>query len=405
MDHFAGLDVSVKETSVCIVDDTGRIVREVKVASEPEALLSVLKNPAYHFKRIGLEAGPLSQWLFSALAEAGLPVICVETRHMRAVLKAQINKTDRNDARGMAQMMRAGLYRPVHVKTLRSQKLRMLLTHRKLLLSKAIAIDNDLRGTLRNFGLKVGIVGTVKFEARIKELVENLPDLAVLVEPMLVVRRVLREQIGILHRRLLAIVRDDEVCQRLMTVPGVGPVVALTYRATVDLPARFRNSKAVGVVFGLTPSKYQSGEINRTGAISKCGDEMMRCVLYEAAQVMLTRTNKWSWLKAWAMKIARHRGMKKAIVALARRLAVIMHRIWVDGTEFRWTREAAAHENRSGTTTIGEHSSSTERWKDVPRGTMDEVSSLGRLDLPFVLRRGRPIDCSASFSNPIVEGP
>jgi transposase len=154
MDHFAGLDVSVKETSVCIVDDTGRILREVKVASDPEALLQVLRNRAYCFKRIGLEAGPLSQWLFSALAEADLPVICVETRHMQAVLKAQINKTDRNDARGIAQMMRVGLYRPVHVKTLRSQKLRMLLTHRKLLQSKAIAIENDLRGTLRNFGLK-----------------------------------------------------------------------------------------------------------------------------------------------------------------------------------------------------------------------------------------------------------
>src|SRR5665647_3746333 len=175
MDYFAGLDVSVKDTSVCIVDDTGKIVREVKVASEPDALLEVLTKAAYHFKRIGLEAGSLSQWLYSALAEACLPVICVETRHMRAVLKAQINKTDRNDARGMAQMMRAGLYRPVHVKTLRSQKLRMLLTHRKLLQSKAIAIDNDLRGTLRNFGLKVGVVRTVKFEARIRELVENLP--------------------------------------------------------------------------------------------------------------------------------------------------------------------------------------------------------------------------------------
>ena len=185
MEHFAGLDVSVKETSVCIVDDTGRLVREVKVASEPEALLPVLTNPLYRFKRIGLEAGPLSQWLFSALAEAGLPVICVETRHMRAVLQAQINKTDRNDARGIAQMMRAGLYRQVHVKTLRSQKLRMLLTHRKLLQSKAIAIDNDLRGTLRNFGLKVGVVGALKFEARIRELVENLPDLAELAEPML----------------------------------------------------------------------------------------------------------------------------------------------------------------------------------------------------------------------------
>ena len=162
MDHFAGLDVSVKETSICIVDDTGKIVKEVKVASDPEALLTVLRNPAYRFKRIGLEAGPLSQWLFSALAEAELPVVCVETRHMQAVLKAQINKTDRNDARGIAQMMRVGLYRPVHVKTLRSQKLRMLLTHRKLLQSKAIAIENDLRGTLRNFGLKVGMVCTVK---------------------------------------------------------------------------------------------------------------------------------------------------------------------------------------------------------------------------------------------------
>jgi len=341
MNHFAGLDVSVKETSLCIVDDTGRILREMSVASEPEALLQVLMNGTYYFKRIGLEAGPLSQWLFSALAEAGLPVICVETRHMRAVLKAQINKTDRNDARGMAQMMRVGLYRPVHVKTLRSQKLRMLLTHRKLLQSKAIAIDNDLRATLRNFGLKVGIVGRAKFETRIKELVEDLPDLAALVEPLLIVRQVLREQVGILHRRLLAIVRDDDVCRRLMTVPGIGPVVALTYRATVDVPARFRKSKAVGAVFGLTPSKYQSGEVDRTGAISRCGDEMMRMMLYEAAQIVLVRSTKWSWLKAWAMRIARHRGLKKAIVALARRLAVIMHRIWVDGSEFRWARDVA----------------------------------------------------------------
>ena len=211
-----------------------------------------------------------------------------------------------------------------------------------LLQSKAIAIDNDLRATLRNFGLKVGTVGRAKFEARIKELVEDLPDLAVLVEPLLIVRRVLREQVGILHGRLLAVVRDDDVCRRLMTVPGVGPVVALTYRATVDVPARFRNSKAVGAVFGLTPTKHQSGEVDRSGAISRCGDEMMRMMLYEAAQIVLVRSTKWSWVKAWAMKIARHRGMKKAIVALARRLAVIMHRIWVDGTEFRWTRVAAA---------------------------------------------------------------
>ena len=189
---------------------------------------------------------------------------------------------------------------------------------------------------------KVGIVGKLAFEARIKELVESHPDLAVFVEPLLVVRRVLREQTAVLHQRLLAIVRDDEVCRRLMTVPGVGPVVALTYRATVDVPGRFRNSRAVGAVLGLTPGKYQSGESDHTGGISKCGDEMMRVMLYEAVQILLTRTVKWSWLKAWAMAIARRRGLKKAIVALARRLAVIMHRIWVDGTEFRWTREVAA---------------------------------------------------------------
>ncbi len=186
------------------------------------------------------------------------------------------------------------------------------------------------------------MVGKLQFETRIKELVENLADLALLVEPLLIVRRVLREELGILHRRLLAIVRDDEVCRRLMTIPGVGPVVALTYRATVDVPSRFRNSKAVGAVFGLTPSKHQSRESNRTGGISRCGDEMMRMMLYEAAHIMLVRSAKWSWLKAWAMKIARHRGLKKAIVALARRLAVILHRIWVDGTEFRCTGQVAA---------------------------------------------------------------
>src|SRR6516165_3265197 len=402
MAYFAGLDVSVKETRVCIVDDAGKIVREARVASEPDALLQMLT--IYRFKRIGLEAGPLSQWLYSVLAEAGLPVICVETRHMRAVLKAQINKTDRNDARGIAQMMRAGLYRPVHVKTLRSQKLRALLTHRKLLQSKAIAIENELRASLRNFGLKVGMIGTMKFEARIRELVERFPDLAVLVEPLLIVRRVIREQLGILHRRLLAIVRDDDVCRRLMTIPGVGPVVALTYRVTVDALARFRKSKAVGAVFGLTPAKYQSGENDRTGAISRCGDEMMRIMLYEAAQSMLVRTAKWSWLKAWAMKIARHRGMKKAIVALARRLAVIMHRIWIDGTEFR-PEKLRRPKGRSASKAIGGNSSSTKRWNNVPRGTRDEVSSHVCLDLSFSRRKGRSKDCSTLSSDPMMEGP
>lgn len=339
MKHYAGLDVSVKETSICIVDETGAICREIKINSHPEDLVQVLRNPAWRLVRIGLEAGPLSQWLFSGLAEAGLPAICIETRHTKAFLKAQVNKSDRNDARGIAQMMRVNLFRPVHIKTLTSQKRRALLTARKLLQEKAIAIENDMRGLLRNFGLKVGIVGTIGFDDRIRELIDGMPDLEEIMMPLLAARQKLRETFTALHRKLLSIVRDDEACRRLMTIPGVGPVTSLAFTSTIDVPARFRNSRAVGPALGLTPVLNQSGESHRVGRVSLCGDGIMRSLLYEAAQVMLSRVKKWSWLKAWAMNIARRRGRQKAIVALARRLAVIMHRMWSDGTEFRWTKE------------------------------------------------------------------
>lgn len=340
MKHYAGLDVSVKETSICVLDETGAICREIKVPSHPDDLVQTLKNPEWRLVRIGLEAGPLSQWLFSGLAEAGLPAICIETRHAKAFLKAQVNKTDRNDARGIAQMMRVNLFRPVHVKTLTSQKRRALLTARKLLQEKAIAIENDIRGLLRNFGLKVGIVGTVGFDDRIRDLVDDIPDLGEIMEPLLAARQKLRETFMVLHRKLLSIVRDDEICRRLMTIPGVGPVTSLAFTSTIDIPARFSNSRAVGPALGLTPVLNQSGESHRVGRVSLCGDEMMRALLYEAAQVLLNRVKKWSWLKAWAMNVAKRRGRQKAIVALARRLAVIMHRMWSDGTEFRWTRES-----------------------------------------------------------------
>jgi transposase len=341
MKHYAGVDLSIKETSICIVDETGKVCREAKVVSHPEDLIQELKDPAWRLERVGLEAGPLSQWVFSGLAEAGLPVICIETRHAKAFLKAQVDKSDRNDARGIAQMMRVNLFRPVHVKTLTSQKRRALLTARKLLQEKAIAVENDIRGLLRNFGLKVGVVGSTKFEERILELVEGMPELAEIMASLLDARRTLREQVGKLHQKLLSIVREDNVCRRLMTIPGVGPIVSLAFTATIDIPARFKNSRAVGPALGLTPILNQSGESNRIGRISQCGDGMMRTLLYEAAQVMLTRTIKWSWLKAWAMNVAKRRGKQKAIVALARRLAVVMHRMWSDGTEFRWTKENA----------------------------------------------------------------
>jgi transposase len=341
MKYYAGLDVSVKDTSVCIVDESGVICREMKVASHPEDLTAALSDAAWQLERVGLEAGPMSQWLFSGLVEAGIPAICIETRHTKAFLKAQVNKSDRNDARGIAQMMRVGLFRPVHVKTLASQKRRALLAARKLLLDKAMAIESDIRGLLRNFGLKVGLVGTAGFEKRIRVLVAGEPDLAEIMGPLLEARRVLRDALAKLHQKVLKCARDNAVCRRLMTIPGVGPIVSLAFVSTIDVPARFKTSKAVGPSLGLTPILKQSGESHRLGRISLCGDEAMRRLLYEAAQVMLTRVQKWSWLKAWAMNIAKRRGQKKAIVALARRLAVIMHRMWMNGSEFRWTREMA----------------------------------------------------------------
>jgi transposase len=343
MSLFVGLDVSVRETSVCIVDGGGKVLIEKKVATEPDDLVELLGSIASDYGRVGLEAGPLSQWLVNGLAEAGLPVVCVETRHMKALLKAQqINKSDRNDARGIAQMMRVGLFKPVHVKTLVSQERRMLLTSRKLLQKKLLDVEADLRGTLRNFGLKVGMISTNGFEGRIRELVEDFPRLAAIVEPILAVRRVLHEQFMVLHKMMLGVVRQDPVCRRLMTAPGVGPVVALTYRSAVDQPQRFVHSKAVGAQAGLTPKRVQSGETDYDVGISKTGDVTLRTALYEAGHSLLTRPGgKWSWLKAWGLRVAQRRGMRRATVAVARRLAVILHRMWVDETDFRWSNKAA----------------------------------------------------------------
>lgn len=342
MVYYVGLDVSLQETAICVVDEGGQLFSEWKVSTEPDEIVTLLTSIGEDYGRIGIEAGPLSQWLVPKLAEAGLPVICVETRHMNALLKAQhTNKSDRNDARGIAQMMRVGLFKAVHVKSLASQERRMLLTSRKLLQRKLLDLEADLRGTLRNFGLKVGTVANGKFEARVHDLVEDLPRLATIVEPLLAVRRVLRQQFAVLHKMLLDIVRYDPVCQRLMTAPGVGAVVALTYQATIDQPQRFAHSRAVGASIGLTPKRYQSGEMDYDGGISKCGDAMLRTVLYEAGQSLLFHGKKWSWLKAWGVRLAQRRGTRRAVVAIARRLAVILHRMWVDGTDFRWSNKPA----------------------------------------------------------------
>jgi transposase len=342
VEHYAGLDVSLEQTSVCVVDAQGQVVREVKVASEPEALIGFLRTQDLEIARVGLEAGPLSQWLHAGLVAAGYEVVLLETRHVKAALSAMTVKTDRRDARGIAQLLRLGWYRPVHAKSASAQEVRSLLTARKLIQGKLLDMESGIRGVLRGFGLKVGTISRGRFEARIRDLVEGHTMLETVVGSMLAARAALQAEFTRLHRALLVLVRADPVCRQLMSVPGVGAVVAITFKSGVDDPTRFRRSRDIGPHFGLTPRKYQSGEIDVTGSISKVGDRMVRTALYEAASVMLTRTVRMSPLKSWAMGVARRRGSKKARVALARKLGVVLHRMWVDGTSFRWTSEAAA---------------------------------------------------------------
>lgn len=342
MEYFAGIDVSLEASSVCSVDSAGKIIRETKVASDPDALIEHFASLGLALKRIGLEAGPMSQWLYEGLTKAGFDVVLLETRHVKAALSAMIIKTDRKDARGIAQLLRIGWYRSVHSKSPGSQDVRALLTGRKLLQAKLRDVELSIRGILRGYGLKVGEVSRGRFEGRILELVDGHPVLETVIGAMLHARHALWNEFTKMHREMLKIVRQDRVCQRLMTTPGVGALVAITYRSAVDDPGRFVKSQTVGAYFGLTPKKYQSGETDLDGGISRVGDTMVRTALYEAAHIMLTRTTRFSGLKRWAVDVAKRRGMKRAKVALARKLATVLHRLWVDETEFRWGKEASA---------------------------------------------------------------
>lgn len=335
MEFYAGLDVSLESTSVCVVDGAGKVVREGKMASDPDAIEAFLAEWGAALRRVGLEAFSFSAWLHAVLGERGLPVICIETRHTKAALNAMINKTDRNDARGIAQLMRTGWFRAVHVKSAEAQTVRVLLAGRKALLGKVLDMENMIRGLIRPFGLKVGAVSIGKFEARVRQLLEELPELAAIVAPLLEARRAMRLQFAQLHKMALAAARRDQAVRRMMSVPGVGAIVALTFRATVDDPARFRKSATVGAHFGLTPRRYQSGETDRSGRISKCGDAMTRAMLYEAAIAILTRIPRRFKLRLWGLRLVKKKGLKRAATAVARALAVLLHRIWADGSIFR----------------------------------------------------------------------
>jgi len=342
MTYYAGIDVSLEYSSVCVVDGAGKIIREQRIASEPEALIAWFRGLGFGLERIGLEAGPMSQWLHAAMRAAGLAVELLETRHVRDAFKAMPVKSDRNDARGIAQLMRLGWFRPVHCKSMAAQEMRALLTARKLVQSKLLDVQMSLRGLLRGFGLKVGATTPSQFAGRIRVLVEGNATLEVIAAALLAVHETLRREFAGFEKRVRSIARSDGRVRLLMSTPGVGAIVALTYVAAIDDPARFKSSKGVGAHFGLTPKKYQSGETDITGRISKIGDEGVRTALYEAGHIILTQPLKGcTALKSWAMRLAKRAGMKKAKVALARKLAVIMHRMLVDGTLFASAAVAA----------------------------------------------------------------
>lgn len=336
MGVYAGLDVSLDAVAVCIVGETGEVLWQGKVLGEPDAVSGSLHRWRHDLVRVGLEAGATSEWIGGCLVDQGFPVVCLESRHVKAALGAMTVKTDRNDAHGLAQIVRTGWFKAVHLKSAAGQRRRTLTAARKAAVRAVTANEQVIRGLLRPLGLKIGATTRVRFEARVRELVETDPVLLAILEPLLRTHESLRESLADLHRLVLRAVRSDPVCRRLMTMPGVGPVTALTYRATIDDPKRFRRSRSVGAYLGLTPRRYQSGEVDRVGRITKVGDCETRTALFEAANVILRPTTRWSSMKSWAMRIASRQGARRAKVALARRMAVTLHRMWMDEQDFRW---------------------------------------------------------------------
>jgi transposase len=341
VEQYVGLDVSLEATAICVVDGMGAVVREGVVESDPEAIGRFLEPYRGRVKRIGLEAGGLSPWLWHGLDGLAWPVICIEPRRMHAYAKASPVKTDRRDARLIAQAMRAGMYVAVHVKSSDGQRLRMLLSSRQALLRTARQLQVKLRGDLRPFGIKLGQVGSGGFAGRVRACLAERPELWAIAEPALLARAALLAQLLKLDRQVRQAAAKDAVCRRLMTAPGVGPVVALAFRSGVDSLHRFPRTRAVAALFGLVPRVRQSGQVDRVGAISKAGDPMVRSLLFEAANALLTRTKGFSALKRWGLAVAKRRGMNRARVAVARRLAVILLAMWREGTDFRWTASAA----------------------------------------------------------------
>ena len=335
MQQYVGLDVSQKETAICVMDDTGKIVFEGKAKSEPGALAKVIRKRAPLAIRIGFETGAMASWLWHELKRIDLPVVCIDARHAHAALSVRINKSDPNDARGLAELMRMGWYREVRVKSVESQLVRSLLVARARLVAIRRDLENQVRSLLKENGQLFPRAIGRQFRDRVLDLVESHP-LRPVIESLLTVHEHVSEQQAMFDSRVRALAKTDQTTRRLMTVPGIGVVTALTFRHTIDDPSRFRSATSVGAYLGLTPRRKQSGELDLTGRISRWGDRLLRSYLFEAASVLIHRTKRWSPLQAWGLRLVKRIGLKKAKVAIARKMAIILHCIWSDGTEFDW---------------------------------------------------------------------
>lgn len=331
---FAGLDVSLAETHICVVDGAGARIFEGMVPSDPDAIAGELARVAPNCASIAIETGATTPWLWRELRQRGRPVICIDARHANRVLSMRRNKTDRNDAHGLAELMRLGWYKEARVRDLDAQRIRSMLNARYQLRMCRRDILNQIRGILKTFGLFTDSTATRRFPELVREIIRDRPDAAPMLAPLLAAHDAILQQIDVYETGLRAAARADPTARRLMTVPGVGYLVALAFMSAIDDPARFSSSAKVGAYLGLTPRVRQSGEANWSAGIGPAPDRLLRSYLYEAASVVLTRTTTWSRLKAWGVRLYKRAGFKRAAIGVARKLAIIMHAIWTDGTEF-----------------------------------------------------------------------
>jgi len=348
--QYVAFDVSKQSSEAVIVDVAGNRLMSRQVATDPSAMIAFVATYGRNVALVGFEAGPLSTWLYHELTGAGLPVVCIDSWRARAALSARLNKTDRTDAAGLADLLRAGFHHEVHVKSYAAHEVRTMLKARDSLVAQRRTLQNTIRGLLETFGLILRRGSGGRFAVLVEDALGSRPSLRPAIEPLLRVWHAAREAAAAMHRRLRAMARADADCRRLMTTPGVGPINALAFTSAIDDPARFHDSRAVGAYFGLTPRRYQSGKSDHVGKISRAGDGFMRsllfeaaqCLVFEAAQCLAFRSSRAPALKAWFEALAARIGRKKALVALARKLAVILHAMLVHGRDFDETLQATA---------------------------------------------------------------